>query len=797
MNIARRILYFSSMMLTAIMLVGFTSCTSEEFFLKEGGKSLSLQVAATGQAQTRSLGEEDLNENLMERLDYFFFKADDSNNATGTLVYHITETNQTSQIDHEYSSGLSDELLTGLFGSTTPADRLYCYVYVVVNYDGFTNDNITVGSTTLADIQNITFSTTLSTNAAQPSFVMAGGSPVQLRIVNGTYYRLATSRPIPVTRAAAKIDLVVTEVQQYTDRDPNDGSRWESHPENMYVMFYNGVSKSYIYADAGHYITNPANTDYFSVRGSNMRQMTEILTETGGHTGRYEHSIPFYSYMSNWSNDADHMSCLILVLPWQHIDRDGNEIQDGYQSTYYQIPTSLDKRYLENHYYQIEVMIGMIGSFELPDPVILEDNTYMVVDWGTQNVSAAVRESVYLIVEKPKVTMNNENSGKDPYISSHPVSEKVTKVEYMDYSNVTIYKWTIEKGSFGTAGNGNNKRDLVYKVTRTDMSNGSSMEYCKLDENGQNYRDRRWRDEYKTFYTLFVSFSASHTNTNIVLTHGIPNDMFVPYDVTVEVTNTMISTPEKIVFTQYPPIYISGEKSNGYAWVNYYNNSYYRDHNYGGYYENTYNRRTWDDDDNLIGNFSYYQGEIDNSGEGSNNNPNNYIISISSLSDDTYVIGDPRSETVNNLTSLNGLTNYRPTKREGTINMVAPKFLVASSYGVVSQRYWFGRDEAEKRCASYQENGYPAGRWRVPTAAEIKFIMGLSADGYIPSLFYLTANDNEGYWCANGKVLGDGNGKPIDGNNNIITAVRCVYDIWYWGEEHSQYATTFHYGDND
>lgn len=784
MNIARRILYLSSMMLTAIMLVGFTSCTSEEFFLEEGGKSLSLQVAATGQAQTRSLGEEDLNENLLSRLDYFFFKADANNNATGTLVHHITETNQTSQIDHEYSSSLSDELLTGLFGSTTPADRLYCYVYVVVNYDGFTNDNITVGSTTLADIQNITFSTTLSTNAAQPSFVMAGGSPVQLRIVNGTYYRLATSRPIPVTRAAAKIDLVVTEVQQYTDRDPNDGSRWESHPENMYVMFYNGVSKSYIYADAGHYITNPENTDYFSVRGSNMRQMTEIVTETGGHTGRYEHSIPFYSYMSNWNNDADHMSCLILVLPWQHIDRDGNEIQDGYQSTYYQIPTSLDKRYLENHYYQIEVMIGMIGSFELPDPVILDNNTYMVVDWGTQNVSAAVRESVYLIVEKPKITMNNEDSGKDPYISSHPVSANITRIEYLNYSNPTIYKMVVTSSYPNRA---------YYYVQNNSGEWVQSSITVKVITGYDWWGDPEYGYETKYYETLddnWAGFTVTSDGTNIVLNHDIPNDMYVPYDVTVEVTNTMISTPEKIVFTQYPQIYITGEKSNGYAWVNNYDNSRRRDNG---------NRRVWDDrgtsnNNYRLGNFGYYQGQL--TGTGDNDNPNNYIISISTFSDDTYVIGDPR-DGVNNLTNLSGLTNYRPTKRTGTENMIAPKILVASSYGVVSGSYYFDRNTAEKRCAAYQENGYPAGRWRVPTAAEIKFIMSLSAQGDIPSLFNLGTNDLEGYWCANGKISGDRNAMPYLSNDNSNTAVRCVYDIWYWGEEHSQYATTFHYGDND
>ena len=37
--------------------------------------------------------------------------------------------------------------------------------------------------------------------------------------------------------------------------------------------------------------------------------------------------------------------------------------------------------------------------------------------------------------------------------------------------------------------------------------------------------------------------------------------------------------------------------------------------------------------------------------------------------------------------------------------------------------------QAEKRCAAYQENGYPAGRWRVPTEAEIWFMANRSNAG--------------------------------------------------------------------
>lgn len=81
------------------------------------------------------------------------------------------------------------------------------------------------------------------------------------------------------------------------------------------------------------------------------------------------------------------------------------------------------------------------------------------------------------------------------------------------------------------------------------------------------------------------------------------------------------------------------------------------------------------------------------------------------------------------------ITSYYPTQEDNVANMISPKFRIASSWGVTSGSSYAN---AQRRCASYQENGYPAGRWRIPTEAEIKFVNGLSADGYIPEL--LTEN---------------------------------------------------------
>lgn len=114
-------------------------------------------------------------------------------------------------------------------------------------------------------------------------------------------------------------------------------------------------------------------------------------------------------------------------------------------------------------------------------------------------------------------------------------------------------------------------------------------------------------------------------------------------------------------------------------------------------------------------------------------------------------------------------------------NFIAPSFRIASSLGKVMQGF---RIEARRRCAVYQEAGRPAGRWRLPTKAEIKYIARLSADGRIPIL--LGDNDDPtkfgNYWSANGALQVNGVGvvRDVVAKENEEYAPRCVYDEWYW-----------------
>ena len=116
--------------------------------------------------------------------------------------------------------------------------------------------------------------------------------------------------------------------------------------------------------------------------------------------------------------------------------------------------------------------------------------------------------------------------------------------------------------------------------------------------------------------------------------------------------------------------------------------------------------------------------------------------------------------------------------------------MVASSYGRCTATN-LSKDNAIRRCATYQEDGYPAGRWRVPTQAEISYIVQLSGWGIIPSLFSGGMN----YWSAQSTI--QVNGQNVTSTSGTSGLVRCVYDTWYWGTEQMPVdeRTTFVYGD--
>jgi len=260
------------------------------------------------------------------------------------------------------------------------------------------------------------------------------------------------------------------------------------------------------------------------------------------------------------------------------------------------------------------------------------------------------------------------------------------------------------------------------------------------------------------------------------------------YDITLHLVaaGSDKSFDRHIVITQYPSMFVTSKKSNGVVFVNNYkyrSNQSYVDPQ-GIHYSWAFNSNGTNQN-NRIGSVSSSSDALITQ---TNNNGYNMIVHPTILDPSMgLILGDSREPEGGPLTNIAGLTKYKPTRTDVT-NIVSPGFMIASSYGKTMP---ISFDRAKERCASYQENGYPAGRWRIPSPGEIEFLVKLSNNGFIPSLF-----DGE-YWAADGRYYNSSDSQFHNADTYTTQAVRCVYDTWFWGEDPYQANATSWLGFKD
>lgn len=511
------------------------------------------------------------------------------------------------------------------------------------------------------------------------------------------------SATVDLTRAMAKVTLKVTAAEKITDEN---GMTYTPDFTNMSVTLVNAATKTQL---DGTY--RPTGNDYTGV--------TQKYVKNG--EGAYVHA-PLYSY-PNPEADATaerQNAYLQLRLPW--LMEDGTGQQAG--NYYYTIPITANHvaNMERNHYYDVSVDVRVLGSLDPNKMVELEPNIF-IRDWFNMQLSSSIDKFQYLVLEEDSTTLYNVTDYANPYVSSSEIeSATILSVEYVDYSSVDFSEVTMDK---------------------------------------DNLRGHVSGSGYGTVYDNFSNYTSGidRENETITFNHAINTDiMYAKRVITIEVKNKE-GISRTWVITQYPEMYIEGERNQSRGGHNRFVYGVSETESDG---ESTVRN----DSRNLLGGvYGYDNG-------GTNNNPNQYTIYVTANS--PYAIGDPRSSTSVSAESLNisqkedytknKLKTYYPTRGREVANMIAPAFKIASSWGKTLD-ISFAR--AKERCASYQENGYPAGRWRVPTEAEIAYVISLSEDKKIPKLF------DEGYWCSSGTVYG---------SSGDEAAVRCVYDVWYWGE---------------
>lgn len=501
-----------------------------------------------------------------------------------------------------------------------------------------------------------------------------------------------------------------------------------------------------------------------------------------------ELSGPFYTYPVTWDPGVPTEPFLKLVIPWNNGSRT--------KYYYYKVPftgTSIEA----NNWYEITLDVQVLGGEdELPVPL---EAKYKVVDWVEgEEAEAFTVAARYLSVPKTEWIMYNTDELKIPITSSHDVQIVGYQVKNggTGVNNAFAAADKYVNGQPRAAAWIGSNPSIYNPFTDTRFSINSSTTIGTVYATSVNYNQSGMNGApYPSNTTTAAAWfpEIELTRDQIVIRHNLNNNMstsgydVAPYFIRFRVQHKDDPTNyyRDIIIEQRPAIMIDAEfnsggtNSIGYVYVN--NGS----------------------NDDLGG------GGNSNS-SGNNTNDYMYIISTSVLPTtgnlSNYVLGDPRSLTGNNLNTVNNNTwnnwssaaryvgrtgnqtrrlssNYYPAiMDESGDNIIAPKIRIASSHGRTDDVSYAN---AIRRCASYQEDGYPAGRWRVPTKAEIMFMAQLNTDKKIPRLLgNNTNNTTTDYWCNSGYVTvynGNSTQDPdYSSGKNGSKYVRCVYDEWFW-----------------
>lgn len=806
----------------ACLALALGGCIKDEIvgnsFCREGLLSLNIGINETRAAGDNDNGDADLtheqlplNENRIDDYEVFLF----ASGATGEAKFShyvsgVNAIDSTTKNDITVPAGA----LAELFGSGNT-----CNIYVVANLGKSLATELKNASTplTLANLKAYIVSADFTTPEViegedikeyssapiQPNFVMdSSGTDTVTKSGNNL------SGEVYITRAASKISFMAYIGVSMTI----DGKVWSPDLDNIKVAFNNVVEKGAIDngSDTEDTFTMPQVEGlYKDLSGVQLKLEDKTYTQTPGFEGevqgvsswsKLDIVVPFYTFSSIWTANENKVDpSIVLTVPW-FVETDKTTTYTNYNYTIPLTAANGDLKLVRNKHYRIALRVGVLGDL---DQLASSEFSYEVLDWVGNDINVDLSDPKYLVVDEDYVEVYNEPSYSVDFSASDIVSAEIISIIKPDYSDRNPIEDNYIYGS-------------ETSTTGAATVNGSTL---KADSKGN-------RGNENSFSVTVDNSTDDGDGKSITLNHTLVNDMtndwfdYVPYTVVVRATMAITDSAgntstmvKDITFKQFPAMYVYADTNESFVahGQNTANNdprNTFVNGNYGSSYE-PYRASGVTNYPSAIGNVNGLQSNT-------NANPNQYVLTVSSFaSDQQYVIADPRSRN-SNVSDL-GITNiansyavdydfnletnkrqlqyyYRTIedREDGSTNNytspdqyvtgrhIAPKYRIASSYSVVDSNGCNSLEKARRRCATYQENGYPAGRWRLATYAEIQLIVSLSYRGIIPELFTSTSS----YWCAHGYVRGDGNGNvSLNTNNQSGVSVRCVYDEWYWGRK--------------
>ena len=813
----RRLTY---LLIVAVVLL--TACTKEP--RAWDGPFIELSVFCDDTRMTKTENEEEhttrdgvggiYHENLIDWVDFFIYPGDNPS-PDANATYHIRCNSGKNRSDVFHIELTSADINEKIFPIGANYEVLKSTVFAIVNYPGtLVEDENDLHKTSMSVLEalRVTADFVSPVNHNQSRFMMSGKTVITL---NGRDQVMAANGdPIELTRYACKLTMGL----KVADRvELENGEVWHPMLEGMEVYLVNGVNSVII----GGEDPTPS---YFSYSANRKKYFTKDadgnLVQLLEKTDDYYNTYPMYMYPQHWTYGAtegtDTEPYLKLVVPWARLEEHG--FLPTQRQYYYKILMPEDqreeyrRRFVRNNWYHLDVEVEMLGSETDEATVTVSPISCYIVYWqdiGMVFKDAEIGNARYLSISQEKYSMYNTNSLTIRYTTSHPVllkdeSIRVTRPYYGDAdAGVNTLGGTVRIAEAGDPYDVGTKY-LEYNKTQRKKLSDDGKDWFENTGESIIYR-HKLNNNYKqsTFdYSPYrISFTICHDDR--------PDDPDLQKNILIEQTPAIYiqngpNSDKTFVNTEYPlpsaGQFIYASDHWGYVYVDGRQIIRAKAENKNGEWEYTPTHHSNLDDDYMDFFREQYPNDTDVQKFGKEDfhwrviwytggTRDIYRINVTVLpSNSDFVIGDPRSDSINNLNinfakadalygdSPRRLQYYYPAENSSrTANMLAPSYRIASKCGGTE----FGNltfNQAQYRCASYQEDGFPAGRWRLPTKGEIHFIAQLSANGAFTFLF-----SNSVYWSANGAIKVNNGSVTDDSAQTALT--RCVYDVWYWGDD--------------
>ena len=655
-----------------------------------------------------------------------------------------------------------------------------------------------------------------------------------VQIAAPTKFNEARTVNVGLTRLAAKLTLTVNVANEAAGSMENE--KWTPVLADLKAYFVNALNNKTTVAGTPIRRSDPTTTtDYEYLTYPTPYPLT--VDENNDHTFT---SDPVFTYPQTWASDENGDPYFKIQIPWMSNFR-------GTSNFYYKVRVprvatnglcTLER----NKHYKVTVNLSAIDT---ENEYVELNATYVVEPWGVSSWTGGNNMSVarFFNVPRMRYELDNITSVAVPYYSSSAIKAYLKQVTYSYYGASNGVLATYEF-------NNSDETKTTWTLPTTD-SNGNSVAESAQDANQYSLtwdsKNVTFTHPLSNIYTEIKTTFVIDNNDPDPNKHEIAEVTVVQHPA-IEIKTH--ETVNGFVNGRFARATADVQDADGnkmgvgpYTTSHFGVGSYY--HSTEGWYENhntsAHGYKRIGEDASAFGSLGIIFGDCSTSVNADclfitevtvnafdpSTGTDGYTIVYTGDGAGTYDrhfrVGDPRVPAGTRFSGSKALPDYlysdkthrsgadpivdpvtnepiddtraweEPMKilianQDASANeVIAPRFLVSSNFNNMSS--WpLSNENCVRRAATYQEDGYPAGRWRLPTEAEINFMMTLQQKGIIPQLYAFGSS----YQCANKRAVKIESSGARTCVNPTSAYHRLVYDLWYWGDDPDRDKNVYH-----